>query len=265
MKKSPVFFILWWIICLIYFSEVFGQNTETCMVVGHRGSSKVAPENTISAARLAWDQGAHAVEVDVHLSADNQIVVIHDKGTKRTTGEDYEVSKTPYEMLKRLDAGSWKNEKYKGEKIPVLSDIVDMIPEGKYLVVEIKSDRKIVPFIQKAFQHHEKVNQLIFIAFDYETICDAKQAFPDNKSLWLSSSFKKDAETILQKVKKDKLDGVDLNYRMIDPKLMEIAEGLGLEVHTWTVNDLNKAMELKKMGVKSITTDIPDHVLEAIQ
>lgn len=265
MQKKPHVYILYLIICFISFIEVFGQNTEKCMVVGHRGSSKVAPENTISAARLAWDQGAHAVEVDVHLSSDNQIVVIHDKGTKRTTGVDYEVSKTPYHTLQGLDAGSWKNKKYKDEKIPVLNDIVDIIPEGKYLVVEIKSDKKIVPIIQKGFQHHEKVNQLIFIAFDYETICDAKLAFPDNKSLWLSSSFKKDAMPILQKVKKDKLDGVDLNYRMIDPKLMEIAEGLGLEVHTWTVNDLNKALELKKMGVKSITTDIPDHVLEAIQ
>ena len=60
------------------------------------------------------------------------------------------------------------------------------------------------------------------------------------------------------------MDGVDLNFRMIDPKLIEIADRLDLEVHTWTVNDPEKALELKKMGVKSITTDIPDQVLEAI-
>lgn len=234
------------------------------MVVGHRGASGIAPENTVAAAKLAWEQGADAVEVDVHLSADDQIVVIHDKGTKRTTGKDYKVSETSYAILKELDAGSWKSEKYQGERIPLLQSVIDIIPDGKLLVVEIKSDKKIVPFIKKSFQQHPKADQLIFIAFNYETIVDAKNAFPANKAFWLSSSFKEEPEIVLKKVKEDGLDGVDLNFRMIDAELMEVAIAFELEVHTWTVNNMEKAVALKNLGVRSITTDYPDKVLKAI-
>lgn len=235
------------------------------MVVGHRGSSKIAPENTVASAKLAWEQGADAVEVDVHLSSDNKIVVIHDKDTKRTSGVNLEVSKTPYSKLQQLDAGSWKSEQYKGERIPLLEEIVSIIPEGKFLVVEIKSDKKIIPFIKEAFLNHPKVGQLIFIAFSYEAIVDAKEAFPNNKAFWLSSSFKEEAKSVLSKVKNDGLDGVDLNFRMLNKELIDIATAMGLEVHAWTVNDLDKAKELRAMGVKSITTDIPDQVMKVIQ
>jgi len=244
-------------------STSFAQNNE-CLIVGHRGSSRTAPENTVVAAKLAWEQGADAVEIDVHLSGDNQVVVIHDKGTKRTSGVDHLVRETDYATLKELDVGSWKSAEYAGEGIPLLEDIISIIPEGRKLVVEIKSDKKIVPYIEKSFSNHDKVDQLIFIAFDYETILAAKKAFPQNKSFWLSSSFKDDVRTVLSKVKNDGLDGVDLNYRMVKPQLIEVANSLQLEVHTWTVNNPEKGKELKAMGVKSITTDIPDVMLETI-
>lgn len=254
------------IFTLIESTFIYGQkgNGNDCLVVGHRGASKIAPENTIAAAKLAWEQGADAVEVDVHLTSDNKIVVIHDKGTKRTAGVDLEVSKTLYEKLKDLDVGNWKDEKYKGEKIPLLEEVVAIIPDGKLLVVEIKSDKKIVPYIQQAFKDHAKVDQLIFIAFSYEAICEAKKAFPNNKSFWLSSSFNEGDKTVLEKVKADGLDGVDLNYRMLNHKLVETAHNLGLEVHVYTVNDLDKAKEMQSMGVRSITTDIPDQVLKVV-
>lgn len=265
--KNRTILLLLTLLTSFSMTSLFAQTSDQkgCMVVGHRGSSKTAPENTVASAKLAWEQGADAVEVDVHLSSDNKIIVIHDNGTKRTSGVDLEVSKTPYSRLKELDVGSWKNAQYKGEKIPLLEDIVSIIPEGKLLVVEIKSDKKIVPFIKEAFQRHPKADQLIFIAFSYESIIDAKKAFPNNKSFWLSGSFKKDAKTVLSGVKDDGLDGVDLNYKMLNQNLIETASALGLEVHTWTVNDLDKAKEFQAMGVRSITTDIPDEVLKAIR
>ena len=253
-------------ISTMYVSSSFAQteNKNSCMVVGHRGASRYAPENTVASAKLAWKQKADAVEVDVHLSSDNQIVVIHDYDTKRTCGQKYVVSQTPYKTLKMLDAGSWKDEKYKGEPIPTLSDVVSIIPKGRKLVVEIKSDIKIVPVIKKNFSNHSKVDRLIFIAFDYETIVEAKKSFPANKSFWLSSKFPKGAKITLEKVKEDGLDGVDLHHPLVTPELMDIALELGLEVHVWTVNDLEKAKELNKIGVSSITTDIPDQVLNVI-
>jgi glycerophosphoryl diester phosphodiesterase len=234
------------------------------MVVAHRGASRYAPENTVASAELAWKQKADAVEIDVHLSSDKQIVVIHDYDTKKTCGVKHIVSETSWKKLRKLDAGSWKDEKYKGEQIPLMSEIVSTIPEGGKLVVEIKSDIEIVSVIKKNFANNEKVDQLIFIAFDYETIVAAKKAFPKNKSFWLSSKFPDGIQSTLEKVKADGLDGVDLRYSIVTPEVMNIANKLGLEVHVWTVNDLEKAKELKQLGVASITTDIPDQVLAAI-
>lgn len=254
--------------CFLTLAGCQNQKKETTanksIVVAHRGASHDAPENTVAAAKLAWEQNADAVEVDVHLSADNEIVVIHDKTTARTTGKDFEIIRTTYDSLKTLEAGSFKAAKYQGEPIPVLNDIVETVPSGKLLLVEIKSDKTIVPVLKKEFENHPKIDQFIFIAFNYETIVEAKKAFPDNEAYWLSSKFKEDSKTVLQRVKNDGLDGVDLQYQMITPELLAAAEALDLSVHVWTVDDLEKAKELQALGVDGITTNKPDKVLEAL-
>lgn len=246
-------------------NEKPAEAVERSIVIGHRGASYYAPENTVASANLAWEQNADAVEVDVHLSSDNQIVVIHDKDTERTAGKKFLVSQTSMDTLRTLEAGSFKDEKYRGEPIPLLNDVVETVPEGKKLIVEIKSDKKIVPVLKETFGDHEKIDQFVFIAFNYETIVEAKKSFPSNEAYWLSSKLKEDAKTVLQRVKEDGLDGVNFNYSIITPEVVELANEMGLEVYAWTVNDREKARELQEMGVKGITTDMPDQILSALK
>ena len=106
-------------------------------IIAHRGASYLAPENTRASVMMGWEKKAD-VEVDVHLSQDNRIVVIHDSTTKRTTNQDLKVSETPSDVLHHLDAGSFKGEQFAGEPIPFLADIIDTIPPPKKLFVEIK-------------------------------------------------------------------------------------------------------------------------------
>ncbi len=240
------------------------ESAGKSLVIAHRGASYYAPENTVAAAKLAWQQNADAVEVDVHLSADHQIVVIHDYDTERTAGKKFVISETPMDSLRALEVGSFKAEEYKGEPIPILDEIVETVPEGKTLFVEIKSDEKIVPVLKQAFGEHPKINQFVFIAFDYEVIKEAKKAFPDNQAYWLSSQLEEDLQTVLQRVKEDGLDGVNLNHKIITPAVTDLAEELGLSVYAWTVNDQEKAVDLQRMGVKGITTDMPDQILTAL-
>jgi len=259
--------ICWFLItCFTGYSYLQAQNIikQGTLVIAHRGASAYAPENTIASARLGWELGADAVEVDVHLSADNKIVVIHDSNTGRISGEMMAVSETSLDNLKTLDVGSWKDEKYKDERIPTLHEIVDLIPDGKKLVVEIKSDIRLVPVLERELKNDPKLGQLIFIAFNYETIKAVKQLIPENKAYWLSSRFSEPLSTVLQHVKNDGLDGVDLHYSLITPELMDYAKELLLEVHCWTVDDLVKAKELSKLGVNSITTNIPDKILDIL-
>ncbi|MDA3818126.1 MAG: glycerophosphodiester phosphodiesterase family protein, partial [Prolixibacteraceae bacterium] len=121
------------------------QNT----FIAHRGASYLAPENTLASAKLAWELGVDAVEVDVYLSADNRVMVIHDKTTKRTSGDgtNYKVAKTNSDVLRTIDVGSYKSEKYSGEKIPFIEEIIETVPDKKTLVIEIKYGAEVLPVL----------------------------------------------------------------------------------------------------------------------
>ncbi len=174
------------LILLLISMTGMSQNT----FIAHRGASYLAPENTLASAKLAWELGADAVEVDIHLSKDNRVMVIHDKDTKRTCNgkKNMIIAKTPSLVLRDLDAGSWKGEEFKGEKIPFLSEIIATVPDGKKLVVEIKAGSEIIPALKRSVEKSGKIRQLVFISFNWKAIIETQEAFPENKCYWLSSS-----------------------------------------------------------------------------
>jgi glycerophosphoryl diester phosphodiesterase len=131
-------------LCLILLVGVLSVNASTPLIVAHRGASHDAPENTLAAFKLAWEQGADAVEGDFMLTADGEIVCFHDKTTKRLTDQDLEVSKTTLAELQNLDLGSWKDQAFEETKIPVLSEVLATLPEGKQIFVEIKCGPEII-------------------------------------------------------------------------------------------------------------------------
>ncbi|MDD4190738.1 MAG: glycerophosphodiester phosphodiesterase [Mangrovibacterium sp.] len=233
-------------------------------MIAHRGASFDAPENTVASAKLAWQQNADAVEIDVYPSADNRVVVIHDKTTKRVSGVDYPVRETKSSKLRKLDVGSWKDKKYAGEKIPFLEEVLRTVPEGKILVVEIKSGSEILPALKKAVDKSGKTGQVQFISFGWETILNAKKAFPGNPCYWLSSS-KEGLNAKMEESAGQGLDGVDLHHSVIDREVMDLAEKLGLEVLAWTVDDPAEAKRLEALKVKRITTNRPQWLREQVQ
>src|SRR6185369_848081 len=88
------------------------------MLIAHRGASRDAPENTLAAFRLAWQQGADGIEADFRLTRDGRVVCLHDASTGRTAGVDLAVAEASLEELKRLDVGGWKGARWAGERIP---------------------------------------------------------------------------------------------------------------------------------------------------
>ena len=114
------------------------------MLIAHRGESLDAPENPLSAITLAWQRGADAVEVDVQLTGDGHVVVMHDPDTRRLTGRRVTVGRATLAELKSLDVGRHKGEKWANERIPELSEVLETVPEGRCLFIELKSPREIV-------------------------------------------------------------------------------------------------------------------------
>jgi len=115
---------------------------RTTLVVAHRGSSAFAPENTLAAFRRAVSDGADAIELDVHLSRDGEVVVIHDARLRRTTDGRGWVSRHSVRELKRLDAGGWFHRRFAGERVPTLSEVLEEIGGRVGVNIEIKGNRR---------------------------------------------------------------------------------------------------------------------------
>ncbi len=231
--------------------------------IAHRGASHLAPENTVAAAKLAWEQNADAVELDIYLTKDNRIMVMHDKNTKRTTGKNMAISESHSDSLRMLDAGSFKDIKYKDEKIPFLEEMIETVPAGKKLVIELKCGIEVLPFLKKVVEQSGKQQQCLFIAFDWKTIVDTKKQFPHNACYWLSSK-KEGLSEKMREAKAVGLDGLDLGYKAIDEQVMQQAKELGLEILAWTVDAPSEAKRLIELGVKGITTNRPGWLKENI-
>ncbi|MFZ5942209.1 MAG: glycerophosphodiester phosphodiesterase family protein [Bacteroidota bacterium] len=247
MKKLSLFFLL-----------VLGASVLQAQVriIGHRGASADAPENTVASATKAWEQGADAVEVDVYLTADKKVMVIHDGNTRRTSGRSFDVLKSSSDTLRLLEVGSYKAEEFRGEKIPFLEEVIATVPEGKQLVIEIKSDEKILPYLKEVVEKSGKKKQMVFICFNLTTIVEARTYFPKNECYWLCA-FKGKAKKNMVKVARAGLNGVNLRGAIVDEKIMEKAAKYKLDVLAWTIDEPEDAKALIGLGVKAITTNKP--------
>ncbi len=257
--------ILWGIPLLFLISCQTNLSTplEEAELIAHRGASHTAPENTLAAIEQAWQEQADAVEVDVRLTLDSQVVLIHDKTTARTTPRNLVVARTPYDTLVLLDAGSWKSEEFREERIPLLEEALQVVPEGKRIFIEIKSGPTTVEPLREVIQKQKASSQVVIIGFDLETMRLAKQSMPDipvylDHSGNLSKNF-------LNKVREADLDGLDLHHRLVNEASARRILDQGLDLLAWTVNDPQEAARLLKCGVKGITTDRPGYLRKILQ
>ena len=237
------------------------------LVVAHRGASRDAPENTLAAFQLAWEQGADAIEGDFLLTKDNKIVCIHDKSTERLADRKLIVKESTLSQLRELDVGLGKGGKFKGTKIPTITEVFATIPAGKKIFIEIKCGKEIIPPLLEEIKKSElKDEQVAIICFNAEVIRLLKIKAPQHKAYWLSN-FKRDKEghwvpsleTVLKTLSSTKADGLDSHHGIPNDTIKRIKKD-GYEWHVWTVNDLNIAKRLKALGVESVTTDIPGYM-----
>lgn len=252
--------------------------TVAQLVVAHRGSSANAPENTLAAFRLAWDHGADAVEGDFYLSGDQQIVALHDKSTKRTSGVDWDVREQSLASLQTLDVGKWKGDRFSGQRIPTLKQVGEVISAEGRLVLEIKDSPRIVPFLAEAIENTPALaalvpDRLIIIAFSDEVVSACKKLMPEVKALWLTGfntneltgEITPSIGSILATLTRVQADGLDCSAAAhIDEQFAQQLRNAGYEFHVWTVNDPTVAVRFQRLGVDSITTDRPAVIRKAL-
>lgn len=229
-------------------------------IIAHRGSSYTAPENTMAAVHLAWEQNVHTVEVDVYLTLDNQVVCLHDSTLKRTAGVDKRVEDCTWDEIKDLDVGSWKGPQYAGETIPLIEDVIATIPEGKRLFIDIKSGPAIVPPLKAIIEASGKQDQIVIIAFSYDTLVAFREAMPDITLKWLVNS--EDYPTKIAQAVEAGFNALNSSHPGVTREFVLASQEAGMELFVWTVNDIEIAKRMKEIGVAGITTDIPDRLIE---
>lgn len=242
-------------------------------IIAHRGASYDAPENTLAAFKLGYAQTADACELDIYLSKDDNIVVMHDADTKRTGGVSKKVAQQTLDQLRQQDVGKWGKWKGKGfsEKIPRLDEVLPLIPDGHRLFIEIKCGPEILPELENNFERIGPVPaQTVIIGFGYDTMTAAKDKFPNLEVNWLVTSNTitrkfPAVDDLIKKAKAANLDGLDLNYGFpINKEFVDKVHKAGLKLYTWTVDDPEVARREVEAGVDGITTNRPGWLREQL-
>jgi glycerophosphoryl diester phosphodiesterase len=239
------------------------------LVIAHRGFSGAAPENTIAAFKKAIDLGVDMIELDIHLSKDGQIVVIHDDTLNRTTNGKGKVTSYTLNELKRLDAGSWFGSQFSGEKIPTLKEVLELTRGKMLLTIELKKGDMgpytMTDLADRSLQEVEKagmLNQVIFASFDPSAIDRIRGKNPKIPvALIYNQSW-----TFPQEVTGGRpVSILSCSGKVLTQTNISNAHQRGMKVMAWTLNTEEHMQRFLNMGVDGIITDYPDFLIKILQ
>lgn len=241
------------------------------LIIGHRGASREAPENTLASFRLAFEQGADGIESDFRLTADGTIVCLHDAGTGRTAGKSLEVAASTAQELGRLEVGGWKGKAWTGERIPTLAEVLALLPAGKLLLIELKCGPEIIPALGAALAASQVApEQIRFLAFDAELILAVKERLPGYRACWLTDyrfrgGWHPAPAEVLATLRRCRADGLASRSRsLLDAPFVAALRRESFEIHVWTVDGAAEAERLHDLGVDSIMTNRPGWLRSAL-
>jgi len=244
-------------------------------IIAHRGASSLAPENTLASVRKAIELGVDMVEIDVHLSKDGELMVIHDDSLDRTTdGEGY-VKDYTKAVIRKLDAGNWFDAEFKGEKVPVLQEMFDLIAGKCGLLLEIKVTRHSMPGIAEkvvdAIKESETIGWTVVQSFDDEVLFAVNDLNPGIVThkliVEIPPIFPGVIDTSglnLGRLKKyAKQSAINCNHRFMGKRQITKLHNHGFATFAWTVNDKAKGEKLAMWGVDGLITNYPQLFLRA--
>jgi glycerophosphoryl diester phosphodiesterase len=234
-------------------------------VVGHRGAAGHAPENTFASFRTGIELGAPLVELDIHLSKDGQVIVIHDEIVDRTTDGSGAVADLTAEEIQRLDAGTWFGPEFAGERVPLLGEVLDWARGRVGLVIELKLGPVWYPGIEEALvstlREHQATDDVLVISNDHVAVWRVKQLEPAVKTAIMYGG------RLLDTVAAARAAGADAvrpSHWMIVADDVAACHAAGLAVIPWTVNreeDMRRVVGLSVDGMSSNYPELLGRVL----
>ncbi|GAK39187.1 glycerophosphodiester phosphodiesterase [Paenibacillus urinalis] len=241
------------------------MNSTMPIIIAHRGAAGVAPENTLASFELALTQGCHAFELDIHLSKDEEIMVIHDYTIDRTTDGTGAVQDMTLDELRSYDAGSWYDAQYQGQKIPTLREVFELAPKDLMINVEIKGgleagiEQKLVNLLRE----YDRTEQVVVSSFHFGAL-QKLQALDATIKLGLLYHQDFQHPELLP-------DAVGVNtyslhpyYKQLTDNQLAVALDKGLEVYPWTVNETEDMKRMVELRVSGIITDYPEKLQQVL-
>ena len=237
-------------------------------IFAHRGASGYAPENTLTAIKKAIEMKADGIEIDIQLTKDGKIVVMHDwKVDRTTTGRGF-VYELDFDYIRSLDAGQWYTKDFIGEVVPTLEEVLDILPNDIMLNIEIKDtarkhsniEEKMLEVLKK---YPEKFDNIIVSSFHHDKIKRLQELEPKLKLALLTDSEFIEIEKYLS------TNGLNsFSYHpeinLISKEDVEILHKKGIKVFVWTVNKEEDLAYLIKLGVDGVITNYPDIMKELL-
>jgi glycerophosphoryl diester phosphodiesterase len=251
--------------------QTYMPHDQLPLIIAHRGTSWRAPENTLAAFQLAWDETADGIETDVRLTSDGRIVCIHDADTKRVAGEQVPsltIASASWNVLRALDVGAWRGDEWRGQRIPLLEEMFASVPDDKWAFIEIKSGPEtvepLIPILRKSRREPERT---ILMSFHRDVMIALHDRLPQFRRHLLIEYGQRDdgrwqpaVEDIIDRVRHVQAGGLGTENRpqVVRADFVDKLRSAGIEeFHVWTVDDPAEARQYQALGAFAITTNGP--------
>ena len=221
------------------------------VITGHRGAAKLEPENTCLSIQKAIDLGVDQIEIDVHLTRDQHLVVIHDQTVDRTTDGWGAVSDLSLQEIKQLDAG-------KGEKIPTLQEVVDVIQGRVILQIELKGLATAEPVVN-LIEKNSIESDVILTSFVHDCLCKVRHL---NSDIALGALWSTPPDDACQQALEIGVEAIHIQHQNIDVDLVREAHLHGLKVRAWNPDTVPEIQQVIDLGVDAVGSNRPDLLVQ---
>jgi len=226
------------------------------LVIAHRGASADAPEHTIAAFELALTQGADGIQLDIHLSADGQPVVIHDFTLERTTDGAGPVTEHCVRELKRLDAGGWRDRRFRGQRVQTLQEVLERFRDRARFWIDLRGGTGLYPGIEERVvsmvEIYDVVDRALIQSFDYEALTRVRAL---NRAIEVGALLTRPPLGGL--VRPEVTDAICPDVELLTVDLLAEIRRADLACYVWTANEAAQMDRLVEWGVSGIITDRP--------